>query len=156
VELKSEMNSKPLTILLAEDDENDLYLLKRALQKIGIPHSVHICRDGEEATNYLQGSGTYSDRGQFPFPSIIITDLKMPRKSGFEILRWLNDHPECHVIPVIVLSASNEPQDIKEAYRAGANCYLMKPSKFDDLKKILRVTFEFWSLCERPEIPTQG
>jgi len=145
---------KELTILLAEDEENDVFLVERALQKLGFVECVFICRDGEEATQYLQGTGPYSDRAAFPFPSIIITDLKMPRKGGFEILRWLKDHPECHVIPVIILSASNERRDVREAYREGANCFLVKPSSFDALLALLRATFEFWSLCALPERPT--
>lgn len=144
---------EPLTILLAEDDENDILLVTQALKKIGFTESVYICRDGEEATLYLEGGGRYSDRRLFPFPSIIITDLKMPRKGGMEILQWLKDHPECHVIPVIILSASNEPNDIRDAYRAGANCYLKKPSTFDQLQQLLKATFDFWSVCEKPEAP---
>jgi CheY-like chemotaxis protein len=146
---------EPFTILLAEDDENDILLATRALQKIGSANSVQVCRDGEEATLYLQGAGRYSDRCQFPFPRIVISDLKMPRKGGMEILRWLKNHPACHVIPFIILSASNEPNDVRDAYRAGANCYLKKPSSFEQLQQLLKATFDFWYLCEKPEVPSK-
>lgn len=142
-----------LPILVAEDDENDVTLLLRAIQKGGFQNPVHVCRDGEQAILYLQGEGDYSDRTEFPFPNIIITDLKMPRKGGLEILQWLQDHPECHVIPVIVLSASSENRDISAAYRLGANCYLKKPGSLDGLQKLVKFTLDFWSVCEKPEVP---
>lgn len=142
-----------LPILVAEDDENDVALLLRAVKKGGFNNPIQMCRDGEEALEYLRGAGRFSDRSEFPFPNIIITDLKMPRKGGLEILKWLMDHPECHVIPVIVLSASNENSDVSAAYRLGANCYLRKPNTFDGLQRLIKFTLDFWSVCEKPEVP---
>jgi CheY-like chemotaxis protein len=142
-----------MNILVAEDDDNDVLLLLRALKKIEVADAVNVCRDGMEALDYLQGCGEYADRQKYPFPNVIITDLKMPRKGGMEVLRWLREHPECHVIPVIVLSASNQYRDVSEAYRQGANCYLKKPSSFEELRQLLKALFDFWSLCEKPEVP---
>jgi CheY-like chemotaxis protein len=144
---------KMMNILVAEDDENDVLLLLRALQKISVGDIVNVCRDGVDAVGYLQGEGEYQDREKFPFPDVIITDIKMPRKSGFEVLRWLREHPECHVIPLIVLSASNDYKDVSQAYREGANCYLKKPGSFAELQHLLKALFDFWSLCEKPQVP---
>ena len=92
-------------ILIAEDGENDALMLKRAIDKSGLKMPVYICADGEIAMQYLRGLGEFSNREQFPFPRMIVTDLKMPRCGGFEILEWLQKHPECNLIPKIVLSA---------------------------------------------------
>src|SRR5690349_21523691 len=102
-------------ILIAEDDENDAIILERALRKVGFTNPFYFCRDGTDVINYLKGEGRYEDRKTFPFPRILITDLKMPKMNGFEVLRWLHDHPECNIIPKVVFSASKQPSDIKEA-----------------------------------------
>jgi len=146
--------NRNLTILVAEDDENDVLLLKRAFSKNGINNPTHVSRDGADACAYLKGEGAYQDREKYPFPSIIITDLKMPRFSGFEILEWLKNHPDCHVIPVIVLSASRQEDDVKKAYQLGANAFLHKPSTSAELEKLVRTVADFWNMCEKPRLPT--
>src|SRR5258705_10330985 len=120
--------NRNLTILIAQDDENDLTLLQLALKRVGINNPVHISRDGVEAIDYLAGNGLYADRAAFPFPSVLMTDIKMPRVGGFEVLKWLRDHPTCSVIPVLVLSSSRELRDVKLAYQLGAKSYMVKPS----------------------------
>src|SRR5687767_9310996 len=92
-----------LAILVAEDDPNDVALLLRAFRKVGTTMPVHVCQDGSEAILYLKGEGQFGDRAKFPLPRILITDLKMPKCNGFELLQWLKDHPECCVIPSVVL-----------------------------------------------------
>ena len=145
--------NRGLTILVAEDDPNDVLLLKRAFLKNGFNNPVHTSPNGEDAINYLQGRGEYSDRSRFPFPSLLITDLKMPRSSGFDILEWLRAHPDCHIIPVIIFSASREEQDVLRAYHLGANAYLHKPATFSELTEVIRKTAEFWSICQKPALP---
>lgn len=81
-------------ILIAEDDENDAIILERALRKVGFMNPVRFCRDGTEVISYLRGDEPYQDRSIFPFPLIVITDLKMPKMGGIEVLKWLHDHPE--------------------------------------------------------------
>lgn len=143
----------PLVILIAEDDENDSFLLQRAFKKVGLNMPCHICRDGSEAMAYLRGEGEFADRVKFPFPRVLITDLKMPKCSGFDLLRWLDDHPECNMIPKIILSASAEAKDVTLAYQLGANCYFKKPATFDKLVEIVRIAQMFWELAELPELP---
>jgi len=145
--------NRELTILIIEDEANDVLLLKLALARSGIKNPIQIVTDGEEAIGYLRGAGKYHDRSRFPFPSIIFTDLKMPRMGGIEVLQWLRSHPECSVIPVIVLTASRLDADIRRAYEMGANAYLVKPTDIADLQEMVRTAYEFWAWCEKPMIP---
>jgi CheY-like chemotaxis protein len=142
------------TILLAEDDANDALLIRRAFSKSGIRNPIQVVADGEEAIAYLSGVAPYADRSVYPFPGFLITDLKMPRKTGFELLEWLMSHPECGVIPAIVLSSSRQPADIKRAYQTGANSYFTKPADFSQLQDLLKRIFDYWIHCERPEVQT--
>jgi CheY-like chemotaxis protein len=145
------MNST-LTILVAEDDANDVFLLKRAFTRLG-GANVQIVANGEEAINYICGSGIYSDRGDFPFPDCLILDLRMPKKGGLEVLEWLHVNPECHVIPTIIYTSSQQPEDIKRAYQLGANTYFVKPNDFDILAKRLEIIFTYWEFAEKPPKP---
>ena len=143
----------PLVVLVAEDDENDSYLLQRAFKKAEITMPCYICKDGAEAMAYLKGEEKFADRVKYPFPRVLITDLKMPKCSGIDLLQWLHDHPECNLIPKIVLSASAQPSDVKLAYQLGVNCYFRKPSTFDKLVNLVKVAQAFWSEAELPELP---
>jgi CheY-like chemotaxis protein len=142
-----------LTILIAEDSEDDALLLKRAFRKIGLKNPFHILTDGAEVLKYLKGEGQYEDRQQYPFPSVLFTDVKMPRVSGFDILQWLREHPECRVIPTIVFSSSDETNDVTKAYELGANAYFVKPSSLGELEEMLRYAYEFWARCAKPPVP---
>lgn len=141
-------------ILIAEDDENDAIILERALRKVGFQNPFHFCRDGTEVMDYLRGQGTFGDREKFPFPRILITDLKMPKIGGIEILKWLYHHPECNVIPKIVFTASRHAGDILEAYKWGANSYIVKPGGYAKLTQILKIFFDYWNMCEKPVLPS--
>lgn len=145
-----------LTILVIEDSEDDVFLLKRALASEHIKNPVQVVRDGVEAIDYLEGKGEFHDRVHFPFPSVIFCDLKMPRLSGFEVLEWLRNHPECSVIPVIILSSSKQEVDVKKAYRLGANAYLCKPHTVGEFREMLLDTYKFWEWCEKPRVPSKA
>ena len=145
------MEGKECAILLMEDDENDALLLKRALKRLNVQNPVHCVIDGEEGIAYLTGAGKYGDRTAYPFPGFIITDLKMPRKSGMEVLKWLKEHSKYRVIPTLVLTSSKEGTDVAKAYGFGANSYMVKPADFRDLEKMMRLIHDYWSVCERPE-----
>lgn len=145
--------TEKLITLVAEDDEDDALLLKRAFKKAGVDMPIHICLNGEEAMSYLKGEGPFADRIRYPFPRVLITDLKMPRCTGFDVLRWLKDHPECNLIPKIVLSASAEPRDVKLAYQLGANTYFKKPTDFNDLLEIVKLSQNYWTTAIMPELP---
>jgi CheY-like chemotaxis protein len=144
-------NLKPC-ILVCEDDPNDALFLKRSLAKAGITNPLFFAEDGVVGIEYLEGNGKFSDRQQYPFPGQIITDLKMPRKNGFDILVWLKNHPDCSVIPAIVWSSSAQASDVKKAYELGANCYLQKPSRHEDWVIQLKLLFDFWNTCQIPRL----
>jgi len=146
------LNRKSEPILIAEDDPRDVLLLKRALQKNGVEGGIHFVADGVEAIDYLSGKSPYQNRVQYPFPGIIYVDLKMPRLDGLEFLRWMRNNPRHLIIPVIVFSASTLESDIKAAYELGAHAYVAKPQTFEELEQVVRITLEFWSLCERPAV----
>jgi len=144
------MEGKPI-VLIIEDDPNDAFFIKRAFEKIGVPFPAHICPSATNAIRYLLGEGEYQDRQKFPFPSIIVTDIKMPEMDGFEFLKWVRDHPALQVIPTIVMSSSAIPEDVKCAYCLGANAYLQKPAGMDGLAEIFKAFLELWRCCEIPQ-----
>ena len=142
------------TILLVEDNPDDVLLLKRAFKKAGLPHALQIASHGEEAVDYLAGDGRYADRDKHPFPALMLLDLQLPRRSGHEVLEWLRAQDDLRRLPVVVLTSSREPNDINRAYDLGANSYLVKPVSFDALLEMVQVLERYWiALAERPEAP---
>ena len=138
----------PLDVLLAEDTDTDAELFQMAIAQIGDVRSLHVVRDGEELIQYLLGEPPFNHKP----PDIIFLDLKMPKLNGFDVLKWLKKHPQCSVIPTIMLSNSWFEQDIQRAYELGVNAFFSKPLIFNQLIHVLKVTFEFWSLTERPQV----
>jgi len=136
------------TILVVDDDPNDAILLQKAIRANDITNPIQIVRDGGEAIDYLEGRGAYSDRGEFAFPKVIISDLKMPRLSGLELLEWLRKHPKCSVVPMILMSGSGLPRDVEQAYRLGVNSYFQKPSSFHELVDVIRTAYDYWTRAE--------
>lgn len=146
------MKRGSLVILLVEDDENDIVLVRKATEAGGAGHTVYGVHGGEEAIAYLKGSGDFANRQKFPLPNVILTDLKMPGMGGFELLRWLRGNPRYAIIPTIVYSSSRLERDVQEAYRAGANSYIGKPGGLGELVEILHAIYEYWSRCECPPL----
>lgn len=142
-------------IIIAEDDEADAHLLQRALRDAGFTNPVHFSRDGEDVIKYLRGHAPYEDREKFQFPRVLFIDLQMPRMDGFELLGWLKNHEECHMIPRIVLSASSEQKCIQRAYELGVNSYIVKPPTFEGLVDRLQLVFDYWAMCEKPTLPSR-
>ncbi len=139
------------SILMAEDDENDVFFLERAFKQAQIVNPIHRVKDGEEAIAWLHGDGLYADREKFPLPCLILVDLKMPRKNGFEVLSWLRGQAGLKRIPVIVLTSSREDSDVNHAYELGANTYLVKPVQFEGLAEIIKMLAIFWlTFAEKP------
>ncbi|PYX65955.1 MAG: response regulator, partial [Acidobacteria bacterium] len=95
----------------------------------------------------------YSDRAKYPFPGVIISDVKMPRRDGLEVIEWVRSHPCCSVIPIVMLSGSRIEHDVVSAYKLGANSYFTKPTTLDELAELIRLAFDYWSRCERPPQP---
>src|SRR5213083_2171116 len=138
------MNTSGYTILLVEDDSNDVLLMQRAFRKANLTHPVQVARDGQEAIEYLNHQGNFADVTRYPTPTLMLLDLKMPRKNGFETLEWLRQQPGLKRIVVIVLSSSSETADIKRAYDLGANSYLVKPGDFQSLVDRVSLLANYW------------
>jgi CheY-like chemotaxis protein len=139
-----------LKILLTEDDPTDAELFELAIKRTGLATRLLVARDGQEAIDYLSGNEPFSDRVKFPLPNLLIMDIRMPNMDGFHLLVWLRTHPQCAVIPTIILAGSDRPEDVKKAYQLGANSYITKPSQLDELIDLLRVIYAYWHHCEAP------
>src|ERR1041385_4027104 len=119
------MEVKNFTVLLVEDDLNDIFLVKRAFKMAHLENPLQVVTDGEEAIHYLSGDGKYEDRDSHPLPKLIVMDIKMPRASGFDVLEWIKHDPVLRRIPVIIVSSSDRSQDVDRAYELGANAYMV-------------------------------
>jgi CheY-like chemotaxis protein len=123
-------------VLLIEDSRDDVFLMQRALKKSGLGWSMQVVMDGEEALGFFSGTGKFADRNQFPLPSLVFLDLKLPYLSGFEVLAWMRDQPALKDIPVMVLTSSPEERDQRRAAELGAKGYLLKPPTDQMLQKL--------------------
>jgi len=132
------------TILLVEDNEDDVFLMKRALQTAGIVNPLHVVEDGQQAVDYLSGEGIFADRLSHPLPAVIFLDLKLPILLGLEVLAWIRSQPELANTVVVVLTSSNEPTDLKEAYSLGANSYVVKPPTANQLLELAKAFKWYW------------
>jgi CheY-like chemotaxis protein len=132
------------SILLAEDDENDILLLKLALNKAGISDPLTAVRDGQRAIEYLERVMGRDGRVRGTLPALFLTDLKMPRMNGFDVLAWLRQRAEFDALPVVVLSSSDLPEDMEKAQQLGADDYKVKCTDLYDLSDLVRELHERW------------
>jgi CheY-like chemotaxis protein len=126
------------TILLVDDSENDIFLMRRAFKKAEFNSLLQEVHNGEQAIAYLKGEGVYCDRNQYPLPSVMLLDLNMPMKNGFEVLRFARTQPAFKRLSIIILTASMREEDVEQAYDLGASSYLVKPSTIDELAAMIR------------------
>lgn len=141
------------SVLLVEDNPNDVFLVQRAFRKANIAAPLHVVTDGDAAVQYLAGEEEYHDRTQHPLPILILLDLKLPRRSGSEVLDWLKQQPVLKRIPVVVLTASNESIDVNQIYDLGVNAYMVKPVMFDELVQIVSTLNLHWLILnEHPQV----
>jgi CheY-like chemotaxis protein len=133
------------TILVAEDDPNDQFLIQRELAKLALPVQVRFVNDGEQTIDYL--SVLAQPDSQLPKPEVMFIDLKMPMRNGFEVLEWMRKHCLCDRILTVVVSSSSLQQDIDKAYDLGANAYIVKPASLEDYVRVVRTTAEFFLEC---------
>ena len=134
--------------MLVEDNEDDVFLAGIALKAAGVTNRMLVARDGQEALDYLGGVDKFADRHQFPFPGLVLLDLKLPYRSGLEVLAWLREQTHLPAATVVVLSSSDEPRDLAAAYKLGAKSYLVKPPTAQmiyDLVKAFRLN---WLTCD--------
>jgi CheY-like chemotaxis protein len=135
------MTTTNRALLLVEDNEDDVFLMKRALKSARVVNPLLVVEDGQEALDYLGGAGKFADRDQYPLPAVVFLDLKLPFISGHEVLAWIRRQKEFESMVVIVLTSSNEASDLSRCYALGANSYLVKPptpEQLDDLAKAFK------------------
>jgi CheY-like chemotaxis protein len=151
-----EMSATKFDVLLVEDEPNDVFLIERAFRKCDFQHALHSVNDGEQAVAYLSGVREFADRQAFPLPTLVLLDLKLPRRSGLEVLAWLrNRHDSLRRLPVVVLTSSKQSSDVNRAYELGANSYLVKPVAFDGLLELVKALNGYWiRFNEKPELDT--
>ena len=139
-----------LPVLLVEDDPNDQLLIRRAFAKAALPNPLHIVADGDAAVAYLAGDGPYADRLRHPLPIVVLLDLKLPRRSGLEVLEWLRAQPVLSRIPVVIFTSSRQPQDIDRTYDLHVNSYVVKAVDLADLTEIVRSMAAYWAVTNEP------
>ena len=143
-------------ILAADDREDDIELTRQALVRANVLNPLQVARDGEEAIQYLEGTGRFSNRAEYPLPDLMLLDLKMPKLNGFEVLQWVRSHPTLKGLRIVVLTTSEEDSDIDRSYQLGANAFLVKPCDFKRYCMLIEATLFFWlqlvrspSICRR-------
>ena len=145
--------SKPIVILMADDDADDRLLAKDALAECGRASDLHFVENGEEILDYLRRRGRYQQPGQAPRPGLILLDLNMPKKDGREALREIKSDPDLRKIPVVVLTTSKADADIGQIYELGANSFISKPVTFDALVSVMKILGNYW--FETVELPVK-
>lgn len=138
------------TILLVEDEENDVMFMEMALEKAGLANAFQVAEDGEEAIDYLNGNGEFADRARFPLPALVFLDLKLPKVMGMDVLKWIRDQSALDTMVVIMLTSSQQRSDIARACSLGANSYLVKPSNPLGLDEVVELVKRYWLQLNHP------
>lgn len=135
---------KSITILMAEDDEDDRLLARQALEESRLANDFHVVEDGEELMDYLRRRNKYSDLSSSPRPGVILLDLNMPRKDGREALQEIKADPELRQIPIVILTTSKAEEDIFRSYDLGASSFITKPVSFEGLIQVMKGLGRYW------------
>jgi two-component system, response regulator len=144
------MGQDQVEILLVEDNENDLELALHALRKGNLANRVEVARDGEEALDFLFCRGVHADRSMKNPPRLVLLDLKLPKVNGLQVLKELKSNPSTKAIPVAILTASREEQDLIQSYRLGVNSYIQKPVDFEQFRITVKQASLFWLVVNQP------
>jgi CheY-like chemotaxis protein len=131
-------------ILIAEDREDDVVLIRRCLTRAHIFNPIQVVHNGDEVLAYLKAEGKFAKRDEFPLPTLLLLDLKMPGTDGFAVLQWIRQQPVLKALRVIVLTSSQDIRDVNEAYELGANSFLVKPMDFENFVEIGRFLKDYW------------
>jgi CheY-like chemotaxis protein len=142
------------TILLVDDSENDLILMRMAFKKAKCNIALQEVHDGEEAIAYLKGEGPYCDRNKFPLPAIMLLDLNMPKMNGFDVLVWVRAQPVLKRLAIIILTASMRSDDVERAFDLGATSFLVKPGKLETLAAMMRCLCDWMQINHFPPLST--
>jgi len=140
-------------ILLAEDREDDILLIRKAFEKGNLLNPLQVVKNGEEVVSYLRGEGKFSNRAEYPLPALLIVDLKMPLMDGFEVIQWVRQQPSLAALRIVVLTSSDHVRDVNSAYRLGANSFLVKPDEFQNYVETCKALKQYWlNMDQTPEI----
>lgn len=140
-----------LNILLTEDNSDDVFFFQTAFKKAGTTGVLHAVSDGMEAMAYLSGEGIYSDRDNYPFPDVLLLDLNMPQMNGFEVLEWIRRNAKCRRLMVHILTSSGREADVQRAYDLGANGYIVKPTRIDQLVALVAALHNWHQFLSLPK-----
>ncbi len=132
------------TVLLVEDNDDDILIMKMACKRTGIPHLLQVVTDGAMAIDYLSGNGAYADRTVNPMPDVIFLDIHMPKRDGLEVLRWIRSQPGLKSLPVVMLTVSTHTTDVERAYGLGVTSYLRKVSDLAEFGQGVRIILKYW------------
>lgn len=138
------METMNQVVLSVDDNDVDGALLERAFKRCSIPSRLFRVSEGPQAMAYLTGHGIYADRAAYPLPDLILLDLVMPKMSGTEVLKWIRDQTELKKTAVLIFTSSEKPEDVQSSTKLGANGYVVKPTKFEDLKNLVRQIYSEW------------
>ncbi|MDD1676253.1 MAG: response regulator [Methanomicrobiales archaeon] len=139
-------------ILLVEDNPNDVELILHVFRWCNLSDQVHVAWDGEEALDFIFGTGSYAHRDTQKKPKVILLDLKLPKIDGLEVLRRIRENPHTRTIPVVVLTSSKEERDVVDSYNLGVNSYIVKPVKFDEFANVIRDLGLYWRFVNVPPV----
>ena len=150
------MNKPTRPFLLVEDDEGDVFIMKRVLKRAGIGNPLHVVTDGNMAIDYFSGTGEFSDRTKCPIPALVFLDLKLPFKGGFEVLKWIRSKAAFDRVLVVVLTSSSEERDKEDALRLGAHSFLVKPPTVELIQDLLQAFESHWEKFDLGQAPCGG
>lgn len=134
------MDNQSKVILLAEDDPDDALIFGLMFERATLPHTLHTVRDGEQVIQWLSGTGPYADRGRYPLPDLLVLDLKMPVKTGLDVLEWMQSQKALQKLTSIILSSSDDQKDVERAYQLGTSKYFVKTPQLRDVIQYLRAS----------------
>ena len=144
---------EPAVILIADDSENDILVIRKAFERAYVPNPIYAVKSGDEVLDYLQGRGRYAVRHEYPLPDLLLLDLKMPGMDGFEVLRWIRRQPGLNSLRVVVLTSSDHIRDVNQAYQLGANSFMVKPTDFQNYVEVGKTLQTYWlKHSEAPQI----
>lgn len=143
----------PSEILLAEDEETDVFLLRRAFKDAGVSPALQVCGDGQAAMDFLQQRCLAVDDR---LPALVVLDLKMPRRNGIDVLAWMRKQPALRCLPALIFTSSARREDVERAYSAGANAFVVKPAATAQRTEIARFFHDWMRLSHAPLAVTEG
>lgn len=146
---KNKPNDTPLNILLVEDNEDDIFITKRAFKEVELKNRLYVVRDGQDALDFIYHRGAYADKEKYPMPDLILLDIKMPKVDGFQVLETLKKDLEYMTIPIIMLTSSKNQEDIVRSYRNHAASYIQKPINYKEFIDVIKVFSFYWHNINR-------